>query len=186
MDSSKNIEILKKIENIALENGFFEAGYIDIKKIEFCQEVRDICAGNSCGNYGKCWACPPAVGTLEECKNRMYNYENMLLVSKKYDIENYYDWEVLKGAWWDFKLAINGLQEKIHGNVGEYLLLSNEGCGKCKTCTYPDAPCRFPDKLHHSLEGYGVYVSALAEAAGIGYINGKNSVTFFGALLFNP
>lgn len=179
------MDSLKKIENIALESGFYEAGYIDIKKIAFCQEVRDICAGNSCGNYGKCWACPPAVGTLEECQQRMYKYENMLLFSKKYQLENYTDFEPIKNAWWDFKLGVSDLQKEIKPELTDYMLLSNEGCGKCKTCTYPDEPCRFPDELHHSLEGYGLYVSVLAEAAAIGYMNGKNTVTFFGALLFN-
>ena len=66
----------------------------------------------------------------------------------------------------------------------ENLLLSNEGCGRCARCTYPDAPCRFPELLHHSLEGYGWIVKELADAAGIRYHNGPNTVTYFGALLF--
>ena len=67
---------------------------------------------------------------------------------------------------------------------GGYLLLSNEGCKRCEKCTYPDAPCRFPDKLFHSLEGYGFIVSELAKMAGISYINGENTVTYFGAVMF--
>ena len=69
--------------------------------------------------------------------------------------------------------------------VSDFLLLSNEGCGRCTACTYPDAPCRFPQLLHHSLEGYGFIVSDLAKEAGIRYHNGANTVTYFGALLFN-
>jgi hypothetical protein len=36
-----------------------------------------------------------------------------------------------------------------------------------------------------SLEAYGVNVSALASAAGMKYINGQNTVTYFGAVLFD-
>ena len=34
----------------------------------FLEEIRHICEGNLCRNYGKTWACPPAVGTLEACR----------------------------------------------------------------------------------------------------------------------
>ena len=27
-------------------------------------------------------------------------------------------------------------------------------CTKCKTCTYPDAPCRFPEQAFSSMEAY--------------------------------
>ncbi|HJA66742.1 MAG TPA: DUF2284 domain-containing protein [Candidatus Mediterraneibacter cottocaccae] len=56
-------------------------------------------------------------------------------------------------------------------------------CRKCGKCTYPDAPCRFPERTHGSLEGYGIMVSELAGQAGIRYINGTNTVTYFGGLL---
>jgi hypothetical protein len=36
-----------------------------------------------------------------------------------------------------------------------------------------------------SLEAYGVNVSKLAASAGMKYINGQNTVTYFGAVLFS-
>ena len=36
-----------------------------------------------------------------------------------------------------------------------------------------------------SLEAYGIHVSKLAETAGMKYINGQNTVTYFGAVLFS-
>ena len=57
-------------------------------------------------------------------------------------------------------------------------------CGRCASCTYPDAPCRFPEELYHSLEGYGFNVSELAGQAGIRYMNGPSTVTFLGAVLY--
>ena len=66
----------------------------------------------------------------------------------------------------------------------EAQILSNESCGRCAECTYPDAPCRFPEELYHSIEGYGLNVSELAGQAGIRYMNGPSTVTFFGAVLY--
>jgi hypothetical protein len=36
-----------------------------------------------------------------------------------------------------------------------------------------------------SLEAYGVNVSGLASVAGMKYINGQDTVTYFGAVLFS-
>ncbi len=44
----------------------------------------------------------------------------------------------------------NCLAESVKLLLPGALILSNEGCGRCKTCTYPDASCRFPDKLYTS------------------------------------
>lgn len=38
--------------------------------------------------------------------------------------------------------------------------------------------------MAHSIEGYGLSVPQLAEAAGMRYSNGPNTVTFFGAILY--
>ena len=66
----------------------------------------------------------------------------------------------------DFKDTVDRLADRIKPNFQEALILSNEGCGRCKTCIYPDAPCRFPDKLYPSIEGFGFIVSELAKLPG--------------------
>lgn len=76
----------------------------------------------------------------------------------------------------------SSLHEGLRGQVEDFLLLANEGRDKCEKCTYPDAPCRFPDQTHGALEGYGIFVSELAKQAGIHYINGANTVTYFGGV----
>ena len=69
--------------------------------------------------------------------------------------------------------------------LSKLLILSNEGCMRCNTCTWPEEACRFPEELQPSIEGFGFVVSELAKQAGIPYMNGKNTVTFFGAVLYN-
>lgn len=178
------MDIFSKLKEAAAECGFTETGYIKVNALRYYPEIRKICQGNSCRNYGASWACPPAVGTLEECKARVEQFGNMLLFSKKYDLEDSFDFEGMTAGLQDFKNTVDLFEKKLKGTLPVYQLLSNEGCGRCTECTYPDKPCRFPHLLHHSLEGYGFIVTELAGQAGIRYHNGADTVTFFGALLF--
>ena len=173
------------ISEIAVQSGFDETGFVKIADLQFYPEVRRICEGNSCRNYGRTWACPPAVGTLESCRERVLQYGNMLLFSKKFQLEDSFDIEGMQNGLRSFKSAVDRFSENIRPFIADALILSNEGCGRCKVCTYPDAPCRFPDRLYPSLEGFGFIVSELAAMAGIKYNNGPNTVTYFGSILFN-
>ena len=173
------------IEQIILNSGFSEAGYVKKENLRFYPEIRKICEGNSCRGYGASWACPPAVGTLDECRVRVDRFASMILFSRKYTLEDSFDFEGMTHGMRDFKRLLDILDDHLKGMQTEYLLLGNEGCGRCKECTYPDSPCRFPDRLFHSIEGYGFIVSELAQEAGIRYNNGPGTVTFFGALLLN-
>lgn len=178
------MDICEKIKEIAMESGMYQADFINPAELIFYPEIREICKGNVCRSYGTSWACPPAVGTLEECKSRVLQYQYFLLFSIKYEIENSFDLEGMQRAMKSFKDSVDGFDKRLKNTLSDYLLLSNEGCGRCGTCTYPDSPCRFPEYLHHSIEGYGFNVYELSKAAGIKYNNGANTVTFFGGLLF--
>lgn len=178
------MEIIYKIEKVISETGFYEFGHVEIERMKYYQEIREICKENMCGNYGISWACPPAIGTLEECRTRVNQYDKMILFSQKYSLEDSFDFEGMVAGLRDFKKMVDLLQQKLDDFLSDYLLLSNEGCGRCSECTYPDAPCRFPHLLHHSLEGYGFIVNELAGEAGVSYNNGPCTVTYFGALLF--
>ncbi|MDR0818375.1 MAG: DUF2284 domain-containing protein [Oscillospiraceae bacterium] len=177
--------MIDNLNEIMTRAGAFQYGIVDPKNVEFSEEVRKMCEVNTCRQYGKTWACPPAVGTIDECRTRAQSYAYMLVFSQKFDLEDSYDFESVGTAMKDFKAVASRLDEEVKPYLTNYLMLSNEGCGKCESCTYPDNPCRFPDKVHGSIEGYGIFVSNLATQAGMGYNNGKDTVTFFGALLFN-
>lgn len=176
------MEHLEVIRRIALECGFHETGVLSTAQLDFSEEIRHICE-TGCRNYGKSWACPPAVGTVEQCAQRCRAFDTMLLLSAKYELEDSFDFESMVEGMRDFKRLMEQLDNALRGKAERYQLLSNEGCGRCKTCTYPDAPCRFEEKLHHSIEGYGLNVSTLAQSAGVKYNNGPNTVTYFGAVL---
>ena len=109
----------------------------------------------------------------------------MFLFSQKFDLEDSFDFESMENGMKTFKLTVDHFAEAVKRQMCDILILSNEGCGRCNVCTYPDSPCRFPDKLYPSIEGFGFIVRELAQQAGIKYNNGPNTVTFFGAALFN-
>ena len=74
----------------------------------------------------------------------------------------------------------------IADGAKDCLLLGAGGCGVCERCSKLDGePCKAPHLAIPGLEAYGVNVSKLAAAAGMKYINGVNTVTYFGAILFN-
>jgi predicted metal-binding protein len=181
------MSLCRALETIFGEVGFSEFGFIETDRLVYHPEIREICEGNTCRNYNTSWACPPAVGTIEECRARVARYDTMLLFSRVYRLEDSFDFEGMTEGMKDFKRLVDRLQDRLQDGSGilpDFLLLSNEGCGRCASCTYPDAPCRYPQRLHHSLEGYGFIVSELAREAGVRYNNGACTVTYFGALLF--
>ena len=178
------MDVLSRITEIAIECDFLEYGYVKLEKLKYHPEVRAICKGNTCRNYGASWACPPAVGTIAECRTRVAQYDKMMVFSRAYKLEDSFDFEGMLAGLRNFKELVDRFQQNLSNILSEYVLLSNEGCGRCLSCTYPDAPCRFPHLLHHSLEGYGFVVNELAAEAGMHYNNGTNTVTYFGALLF--
>jgi len=177
-------KICDDIIKYAKEIGITEIAPLDIASLEFEDWVRDICK-NSCRFYNTSWACPPAVGTLDECRLRCEGFGNMLLFDRKYEIEDSFDWEGMTAAMRDFKDVSMRLESFVRPLVGKMLMLTGKGCEKCEKCTWPDAPCRFPERLHNSLEGYGFNVSKLAASAGMHYIGGQNTITYFGAVLYN-
>jgi predicted metal-binding protein len=175
-----NEALLNQIKEI----GVFQYGFLRPDDIEYRQDIRNICQ-NDCKNYGKSWACPPGVGSVEECKDRCLQFDTMFVFSGKYAVVNFYDNEGFMFGMKDFKRVSRGIDRIVKDSLKNYLVLSNEGCDICELCTYPDKPCRFPEKAQHSIEGYGIVVSRLAEKAKVNYNNEENTVTYFGALLYN-
>ena len=165
--------------------GFYEFGIADTAGIRFRQDIRAMCEVNTCRAYGTTWACPPAVGTVEECGERVRQYDKMVVLSGKYELEDSFDYEGIQEGAKKFRESSRALNQLLRERFSDYFMLSNEGCDLCSKCTYPDAPCRFPDRAMGSLEGYGIFVSELATQAGMKYNNGPNTVTFFGALICN-
>ena len=161
-----------------------EFGFVDTDKIVASQMVRDLCAKNSCGAYAKTWACPPGVGTLEECSAKMKAYKTCFVFTTRHELEDSLDWEGMMEGKKAHEAMTPAVVDFFRERVGRMMVLSTEGCSRCGQCTYPDEPCRFPETLHPSIESYGVEVNVLARDAGVRYHNGPNTVTYFSCIFY--
>ncbi len=173
------------VQRAVFRASFQDAGVIPTGSLRFHKEVRDTCEGNRCRGYGASCACPPAVGSPEECRARVLGFEKLQLFSKAYVLSDSMDFSGMGSAMRDFKECAWELGRQLRPGLSRLLILSNEGCSRCGTCTWPEEACRFPEELQPSIEGFGFIVSELAKQAGIPYMNGKNTVTFFGAALYD-
>jgi predicted metal-binding protein len=160
----------------------FETGILN-----FYEELRAMCAMNSCGRYGKTWNCPPVVGSLEELIEVCRSYQRGILFNIVTHIEDSYDFDgMMKGsAVLSKKLRATDLALQAEfGDTLEYRIFGSGSCAGCDECTYPERPCRTPEYLFTPIEACGINVSSLAKLVGMNYINGQNTVTYFGMVLF--
>lgn len=170
----------------AVALGAFKAGVIPISDVGFERSFRDMCESNACGNYGRCWMCPPNVGDIDTLMDQARSYDRVLVYQTVSPLEDSYDFEGMMAAAHRHSLLSRQLDQLCAREApGDYLHLGAGGCHVCVTCAkVTGEPCRHPDLAMASLEAYGVNVSELAAASGMKYINGQNTVTYFGAVLF--
>ncbi|BBB91104.1 MAG TPA: DUF2284 domain-containing protein [Methylomusa anaerophila] len=164
------------------------AAIVKSEQIKFVADFRKACEQNSCGKYNKNWMCPPAVGPLEELKERAGRFRQGLLFQTVHTIKSSFDWKGMMAA----AKIHDGVFRNILGvikakyNFAAILPLSAGACIFCDKCAYVEGePCRFPEQALASVEAYGIDVMNLEKACGIPYYNGKNTVSYVGLILFN-
>lgn len=181
-------KLFEALISMALEHGAYKANVIPANKIETERSFRDMCASNACGLYGKCYMCPPDVGDIDELMNAIGKYDYALVYQTVSELEDSFDFEGMIEA----KKKSYPLAQKIRKafkdmDISNALHLGAGGCGVCVTCAkVTNEPCRHPELAMASLEAYGINVSRLAVASDMKYINGQNTVTYFGTVLFSP
>ena len=164
--------------------GFTHVVPLDISTIQLMPEVRDMCATNSCGAYGQKWSCPPGCGTLEECRQRLQGYTEGILVQTVGELEDEMDYESMQETGQRHKEAFERFYAQLRPQYPDMLAVGTGGCTQCKTCTYPDQPCRFPEKAISSMEAYGLLVNQVCTDSGLQYNYGPNTIAYTGCFLF--
>ena len=167
----------------AKQAGFTSVGLLDPSKIELRTEVREACAAGKCTAYDHNWTCPPACGTLEECAERIARYKTGFIVQLTGELEDELDYETMMELAQKNKELFKSFVPTVRDEYPDALCLSAGGCTICDQCTYPDAPCRFPEKSFSSMEGYGMVVSDVCRSNDLPYYYGKNTITYVGCYL---
>lgn len=174
----------ERARQLAQDFGFTNWGFFKTGDLIFMDEVRDMCKANRCGHYATSWICPPACGSLEEIRKEAEKYNWGILVQTTGNMEDAFDAETLVAAQTGQKEAFGKMVLELLGMGEDFLPMGSGDCLWCKKCTYPDAPCRFPEKAYPSIEAYGLIVTDVCKAAGIPYYYGKDTITFSSGVLF--
>ena len=87
-----------QLEERAVELGAFRAGVIPVSEIAFDRSFRDICASNACGNYGRCWMCPPDTGDIDTLMAQARSYDWALVYQTVSPLEDSFDFEGMMEA----------------------------------------------------------------------------------------
>lgn len=169
---------------IALELGATKAVILPIEQVVTDRSFRAICEGNACGGYGNSWTCPPFCGGIDELMEKVRSFKQVLWYQTVSEIEDSFDIEGMTEASRRHAWLSQKLRERLRPMIqGESLCLSAGGCRLCERCAkLDDEPCRMPDKAMTSLEACGVDVYNTTKKTDLKYINGQNTVTFFGAV----
>ena len=170
-------------KQVALECGFSHVGDLTTDTIDIYPKLREACAADKCNKYGKNWMCPPACGTIEECEAHLRKYTRGLIVQSTAELEDEFDWEGIEALAKRHAKIFDTYADKVREQFPNALILGDSACGRCETCTYPDAPCRFPERQSSSISAYGIFVSEVCKRNNILYSYGKGTMTYIGFIL---
>lgn len=170
----------------ALDYGADKAELIAPAKLVCSNSFRAYCEDNLCGFYGKCWSCPPDVGEIEVLTGQLRNYEHIVIYQVISPVEDISNQEEIYTAGERLSATSQKLQSLLRSALNKPFLHLGGSCHLCPECTkLYNEPCRYPDKLLPSLSAYGVDVCKTCEGTSLSYMNGENTITNFGMILFN-
>ena len=157
---------------------------IDPKSLEFSDRIRWICE-HECPMCNRTWACPPAVGSVQRCREKCLSYQNCLMVStiaEVYDIADIDETLATRPA---HEEVTNQVREVFREQGVEPYVLSTEACSICERCAWLDGePCRHPDRMHPCVESHGINVIPILDEQGITFQYGENVVTWISLLFY--
>ena len=183
----ERIERFRLLEEKTLTLGAFRTKVLESSAVETDASFRDMCARNACGMWGKCWTCPPDIGQIDVLMAELQQYSHALVYQTVGQLEDSYDFEGMTEAGKHHNRVAQSLRTVFaEAGISDPLHLGAGGCRVCPVCARRTGePCRHPELAMSSLEAYGIHVSRLAAKADMKYINGSNTVTYFGAVFFN-
>ena len=171
------------LERRLAELPLYAYAFVRTEELVFSERVRYICQ-TECPMYNTSWACPPAVGTVEECRERVMAFEEGLLIATITEVSDIANIEETLATRGDHERITREILGIVREQASETLTLSTEACAHCAHCAYPDAPCRHPDRMFPCVESHGILVTDLAEKHGIDFLAGSNLVTWFSLILY--
>lgn len=176
---------IQKLEQQLAEFPLYAYFFIKPEQLEFSSRIRWICE-HECPRYGKTWACPPGVGTVEECEKKCLSYQNCLVVGTVAEAVHIGDMEEMLATRPAHETITNEVAELLRQQGSEPYILSTEACAVCERCAILDGePCRMPERMHPCLESHGINVIPTLEENGLEFQYGLDVITWYSLLFFN-
>lgn len=175
---------LSEYLSLASEAGFSHWGKLNMESLIALPAVREMCAADRCKAYGSSWSCPPACGSLEFTAKQMAGFSRGILVQTTGRLEDDFDMEGIRATEEKHKAAFELLVRRMRHLEPDCLPLTAGTCRICIRCTYPDRPCRFPQRRLSSMEAYGLLVSDVCIRSGLEYNYGPKTMTYTSCILF--
>ncbi|MDY4221814.1 MAG: DUF2284 domain-containing protein [Candidatus Faecousia sp.] len=175
---------LEKLEQELAELPLYIYFFMDPKDLEFSDRVRWICE-HECAQYGKSWACPPGVGTVEQCAAHCRSFNRCLVISTVTEVADIADIQETLSTRQEHEEITDQVAALLRQCGAEPFVLSTESCAICPRCAILDGKsCRFPEKMHPCVESQGINVIPVLEQNGLEFQYGQNVVTWISMLLF--
>ena len=158
--------------------------FLDPRELEFSDRIRWICE-HECPMYGKSWACPPGVGSVEACKGKCLRFENCLMISTIAEVSDISNIQETLATRPEHEKVTNQVRDLMREQGVNPYILSTEACAICERCAIQDGlPCRMPGKMHPCVESHGINVIPVLESRGLGFQFGENVVTWVSLLFY--
>ena len=158
--------------------------FFDPRELEFSSRIRWICE-HECPMYGKSWACPPGVGTVDTCRQVCMAYDHCLLISSIVEVRDIADMEETLATRPEHEALTEQVRELMKAQGVDPFILSTEACTVCDRCAILDGEaCRFPEKMHPCVESHGINVVDVLERRGLDFQFGANVVTWISLLFY--
>lgn len=173
----------ERLEAQLAELPLYQYAFIKTDSLCFTERVRWICE-HECPMYNSTWACPPAVGSVAECRARCLRFEDALLISTITEVSDISDLHETLATRPEHEAITRSVRALVAQQAQETMVLSTEACAICEKCAWPDKPCRHPDKMFPCVESHGILVTALAQQLDIDFSAGGNLVTWYSLIFY--
>lgn len=172
---------IQDLEEYMAQFPIFQYHFFDPQELTFTERVRMICQ-NECERYDSTWACPPAVGSVEECEKNCKSYQKGLFFSTVAMIDDITNMEEMLKTKKEHEEIVVQIEQFLRDNQVNCLTLSSDSCDICDECAWPNGPCRHPDKMHPCIESHGIVVTELAEKYNMEYTLSMQEILWFGII----
>lgn len=158
--------------------------FLSPEELDFTSRIRWICE-NECPMYGQTWACPPGVGSINQCKGMCLSFENCLMISTIAEVADITDIQETLATRPDHEALTNEVRDMMREMGTDPYILSTEACAICERCAYLDGkPCRYPEQMHPCVESHSINVVPMLEKRGLEFQFGANVVTWVSLLFY--